>query len=136
MANVGKRTRSGGAKLEPKWCDSLTPHQQLQQYGRSICFRVADTGTGVFEFYCIPFDFNDDSDSQSKNQKNDEPPPLPTVMTHREQGKGVRSANSGERAAVTDFILYSFQFFNEGAGHEPITRRRLYLACDIMTLVG
>ncbi|KAI8550242.1 hypothetical protein RHMOL_Rhmol06G0089400 [Rhododendron molle] len=78
MVNVGKRTRSSGAKLEPKWCDSLTPHQQLQQYGRSICFRVADTGTGVFEFYCIPFDFDDDLDRQPKNQKNDEPPPLPT----------------------------------------------------------
>ncbi|KAF7141154.1 hypothetical protein RHSIM_Rhsim06G0070500 [Rhododendron simsii] len=87
MTNVRKRTRSGGAKLELKWCDSLTPHQQLQE-GRSICFRVADTGTGVFEFYCIPFDFDDDSDSQPKNQKNDEPPPLPTgILPFQENGE-------------------------------------------------
>ncbi|KAH7855691.1 hypothetical protein Vadar_027705 [Vaccinium darrowii] len=63
MANVGKRTRSGRAKLEPKWCESLTPDQARQQHGRSICFRVAQTPR-EFEFYCIPFDFGN---KQPKN---------------------------------------------------------------------
>ncbi|KAH7855576.1 hypothetical protein Vadar_026414 [Vaccinium darrowii] len=79
MANLENWTRCRPReKPEPKWCESLCPGQALQRYGRSICFRVADLERKkVFEFYCIPFDF-DDNQPRNLYDGEEQPPSLPT----------------------------------------------------------